>query len=215
MRPADRPGVLGSRPGAADQHRVIFGELAQQGQRPLEPAGLDRGDDHGSRIEALSGLTDRARRHVCTEERDPPPVLADRETECDQAEIVALSRGAGEQGERAGARTPAAGEAEQPRAQQLGREVLLGDRDLPASPARAELRQRRQEEGRERGLEREPSQRLVDDRVRRGLVECLDRIQQQLHLAVEDRVADGRRYASLGNARMLGVIAGELRGLGR
>ena len=72
-------------------------------------------------------------------------------------------------------RRPIARQAEHAAAQHPGREVLLRDRDLAALPAPPDLSHRRQNDPGGAGVDREPRQRVVEDRVRARLVEALER----------------------------------------
>jgi hypothetical protein len=65
-------------------------------------------------------------------------VRAQQEAEGDQSDVVALSRGAREDRERAAASGPKACEADQPLADEVPREVLLPHLELAARPGLAD-----------------------------------------------------------------------------
>ena len=82
--------------------------------RPPPPRGgpSDREDDDqtsGSML--LRAGEDRLDRGVGAEERDPPAALAQRQPEADQAEVVVLAGGAGEQSRAAAPSAPSPGDA--------------------------------------------------------------------------------------------------------
>ena len=96
------------------------------------------------------------------------------EPEGDQAELVLLSRDAGE--ERAGtdAPSPAPGDPEQPAANDVGCEVLLGHRDLATLPPGSEVAQVRHDDLGEEDIECDLCEESVEDRMRTRLVEPLE-----------------------------------------
>ena len=125
-------------------------------------------------VQALRGALDRFERRVAAEVRDAPALRAEREPERDEPELVLLARQARQQRDRADAPAPAAREAEQATAKHAGREVLLGDRDLLALPARTEVAQVRKDDLGERCLDRGYCEHPVEDRLRRRLVEAVE-----------------------------------------
>jgi hypothetical protein len=106
---------------------------------------------------------------------DPPALIAERQSEGDQAEVVALALGTGEKRARAVASPPAAGQAEQASPQDVGGEVLLRDGQLAALPAVADVVQIRHHDLREQRAQRRDRQQPVEDGLRPGLVERLER----------------------------------------
>ena len=81
---------------------------------------------------------------VGAEVGDPPAAAAQGDPEGQQAEFVVFAWQAGEDGARTLALTPALGEAEEASSEQVGGEMLLGDRDLAGLPSLPEPVQVRQ-----------------------------------------------------------------------
>src|SRR4029079_10352514 len=99
---------------------------------------------------------------------------AQREPEADQSEVVELARRRGEQGKRTAALAPVAGQSEQPAAEDVGREVLLGDARPTVAPALAEVDEVVEHDPAEQGVERQHGQSPVEDAVGGGLVERVE-----------------------------------------
>ena len=106
---------------------------------------------------------------------DAPSMRSQREPESDEAELVLLTRDAGEQRHRPDASAPAAREPEQPPAYDPRGEVLLRDGGLAACPALAEIVQVGEDDVRERGVERRRGQQPVERRLRPRLVIRVER----------------------------------------
>ncbi len=114
--------------------------------------------------------------------RQPP--LPQHEAERDQTEVVLLAGRTGEQRKWATPGTPVAAKGQHSPAQEGGREVLLRDGDLTALPPRADLVQHRQQDAAHDGVDREARDRVVEDRVRVGLVEAVEGSGQPLGMVV-------------------------------
>ena len=140
----------------------------------MERRGLHRGDHDEDGVEPVGGVRDGVDRGVGAEVAEAPAVLAQREPEAQQPELVALAGGARE--DRAGTvpAAPAPGEAAQPARDERAPEVLLRDPDVPLLPARAEVGEHRQHGVAEDRVEREPGQQAVDRGAGPGVVEVLD-----------------------------------------
>lgn len=126
-------------------------------------------------MEDVRGVNDRIDGRVGAQQRDAPPLLAQREREADQRQVVQLARRAGQDGARAAAIVPAAATPDEPGAQHPAGEVLLGDGDLAGAPSLAEVAQIREHDARDHRLEGEVLHDVVDRRVCAALVEALQR----------------------------------------
>src|SRR5581483_8894976 len=104
------------------------------------PSPRARKDDHVGPLGAHRLLDDLERR-VRAEEEHAPAAAAEGEPEDHKREIVQLPRRAREERARPESLVPAARETEQPAAEQVRREVLLGDRDVALRPTVSELAQ--------------------------------------------------------------------------
>ena len=94
--------------------------------------------------EGSGDVGDGADRAVGAEVGDPPAAAAQGDPEGQQAELVVLAWQAGEDGARTLALAPALGKAEEASSEQVGGEVLLGDRrlaGLPPLPQPVQVRQ--------------------------------------------------------------------------
>ena len=123
------------------------------------------GHDDELRARRRDSLAEGGDRHVRAEEEDPPAARAEHEPERDQADVVALAGRARKDRERAAAAAPLAGEGEQSLADEVRRKVLLADLERSSFPLRADLPQRREDELQQDGLERKPSECVVEDAV--------------------------------------------------
>ena len=85
----------------------------------VEPIRVGGGQHDGVRRELTHGLRQRLERRVAAEERDPPAVLAQREAEDQEAEIVPLLRRACEHRARPTPAIPAACQPEEPAAHEM------------------------------------------------------------------------------------------------
>ena len=124
----------------------------------------------------LEGIDGR----VGAEECDPPAAGAHGEPEADQSEVVQLAGRAGEQGQRTAALTPVAGQAEQPAAEDVGREVLLGNARQSGAPAFSQVSEVVEHDLPEQRIERKHAQRPVECAVGGGLVEPVERVGERL-----------------------------------
>src|SRR4029453_16637008 len=134
MRPRV-PGGLGGGPGAGDLDRYLAGELLDLGglvEKPLLGHG-QQDDDCGD--DRPGDVGDGADRAVGAEVGDPPAAAVQGDPEDEQAELVVLAGQAGQDGTRTLALAPALGEAEESSSEQVGGEVLVGDRDLAGLPS--------------------------------------------------------------------------------
>ena len=146
----------------------------------VESRGVGDREDHGVGPERARLLLDGRERRVLSEVRDAPTAAPESQAEGEQPQVVKLSRRACEQCVRPHTGSPAAGEPEQPTADDVAREVLLGDGRLAAGPALAQLVEVRKNDVGEHGVEREGAEHAVERRVgarlreaRQGLGELL------------------------------------------
>ena len=192
VTPSIAPAALDA--GAAEPDRACSRQRLQPVRSPSPGAAL-RGGEHqppgrgfrspprGSR----SACRGRGRRSAIRARcRQRPKQISPRSWR--------LAGHAGEHGEGARARPPAASQPEQAAAQERRGEVLLGHRDSAALPAGADLGHRAQHHAFEEAVEREAGQGRVEDRVGAGLVECLERGEQPQRLRgrVENATPGGR-----------------------
>ena len=166
-----------------------------------------------SGVSALAAGCDDVDGCVGAEVGDPPAAGAKDETERQQPEVVILGRRAGQHGERARAAAPAAREGEESSMDEIRREVLLGDPDLAALPAGAELAQVREDQVAKDELEREGREGPVERCVGARLVVALER-------RPESGCNLGKGSCDGGKADRLASVlerarAGDARGLGR
>src|SRR5690349_17862101 len=102
---------------------------------PVETVRYRGGEDDDAGV-GLPGRTGELRDGGAGAEVFHPPAAAvQHDTEDQQAHVMLLTGGAGEDGPPPVAVPPSPGEAGQPPAQQVAGEVLTGDADLPAFPA--------------------------------------------------------------------------------
>ena len=130
-------------------------------------------DDDQPRFERGRRFGDGIDGRVGAEEEDPPAVRAEEEAERDQSDVVLFAGGAGENDERAAAAAPEARQREQPPADDRGGEVLLSDVEPATLPFVPDPAQHREDQLPQDGLEREPRERLVEDRMDGTLVVCV------------------------------------------
>ena len=126
--------------------------------------------------ECHSGVDGR----IGAEELDPPPVGAEHDREHQQADVVMLTRGAGEHGRPTHAAPSLGDQPAEMRAHLGGDRVLLRDRELAAVPRLAGPLERRRHDLRQGLLERKHGKGLVE-RCRDGArVVLLDRSDQRV-----------------------------------
>ncbi len=104
-----------------------------------QPRRLGRRQHDQVRCEPGCGFDQGRLRGVGAQVGDAPAVAAKGDPKADQAEVVKLAARACQEGARAAAAVPAAGESQQPAADQAGREMLLGDGRGPGLPTLAEV----------------------------------------------------------------------------
>ena len=161
--PARSAMVARWQPGRRSQRAPV--RRARRAPARLPAAvGHGGGENDGSRGNGIDGALDRRDGSVRPEQDDPPTRRPQRDAEQNEWEVVPFARGAGEQRDRPGPSAPASGHAEQAAAEEIAREVLVGDRQLAGRPAVAEPAQGRSDDLAEDGLRGEGRERAVEDR---------------------------------------------------
>ena len=166
------------------------------GPAELGEPGLERGERRGHG----AGQHDDVRRddvgsHPRRGQRRPGPEVAgapagalQHDVEGLERDVVELVGRAGEQGQRTAGRTRADRQRREPRAHQVGGEVLVGDVDRARLPAVADPQQERQHDVADRALHRHPLQDVVEHAVHgRGVVADHGREQRLDRGARDDR----------------------------
>jgi hypothetical protein len=135
-------------------------------------------------------------------------VCAQGQPERDERQVVQLARRAGEDGQRAPSLTPAPREAEQAPAEEVAREVLLGDGRGPCFPALPQIVEIRDDEIAQQRFDADGGERAVESLLRGRLVEPLEGLRQGI--AIESRLASPGE--TLGGGRRLEGEPSRLRG---
>ena len=142
---------------------------------PFEPVRVQGVEHDQCRYERAHGAGERVERCVCAEEGHPPAPPGQEHAEGDQAQVVGLARQAGQEHQRAQPRAPVAGKAEQPAADQAGREVFLRHRCGTGRPPLPQVVQVRDEHLGQRGLHGDGGEQAVEGGVRRLVVKGVKR----------------------------------------
>src|ERR671910_465716 len=128
------PGDLGGGAGTRDHDLDLVGELLDLPRVVQEPLWGHAQEDNNRGCKGWGDVGDRVDRAVGAEVGNPPAAAAQGDPEGQQAEFVLFARYAGEDGARALALPPALGKAKEASSDEVGGEVLLGDRDLAGLP---------------------------------------------------------------------------------
>ena len=141
---------------------------------------LDRGERDEIGPERAHQLAELRRRGALAEHGDPrAAALLEAEGRAEQPELVGLLGEAGTDDVEALVAPAPVDEADQPRADRLGHQVLLGDRERARVPALADLLLDGEEELLDRVQRRERGEHLVEDRVDLRLVHPLRGVEQR------------------------------------
>ncbi len=188
MRPPRR-----NRTGAADR-ADDFTQGA--GERRLAVV-LDGGERDERGPERTHQLAELRRRSALAEHGDlRPAALLETEGRAEQPELVGLLGEAGAEDVEALVSAPPVDEADQPGADRLGDEVLLGDREGARVPALADLLLDGEEELLDRVQRRERGEDLVEDRVNLRLVHAARGVEQRRPPLLERARIGARRDGS-------------------
>ena len=112
----------------------LVGELLNLARVVQEPLWVHAQQDHDRRGEGGDDVGDGPDWAVGAEVGDPPAAAAQGDPEGQQAEFVLFARYAGKDGARTLALAPALGKAKEASSDEVGGEVLLGDRHLAGLP---------------------------------------------------------------------------------
>src|SRR4029450_5161541 len=139
-------GVLGDLYGGAracDHDLDLCGELLDLARVVQEVVWVHTQEDHDRGPQGAGDVGDGADRAVGAQVGDAPATAAPGPPEDPEPEFVVFTWHAGEHGARPMALTPALGQAQETSPEQVGGEMLLGDRNLaglPALPQAVEIR---------------------------------------------------------------------------
>jgi hypothetical protein len=155
------PGDLGGGACTGDHDLDLLGEVFDFARVVQEPLCVDAQEDDDRGHEGSGEVGDGADRAVGAEVGDPPAAAAQGYPKRQQPEFVLFAWYAGENGGRAPALAPALGKSEEASSNQVGGEVLLGDRDLAGRPPFPEPVQVRKDDLLQDRLDGVGSQELV------------------------------------------------------